>query len=377
MATIPRRTFIAASLGGMTAAVAGLGASEPEPPAGLAAAAARRRLFFGAAVRPDQLEAEGDLRQAVLAECSCITPELALKWGAVEPSRGRLVLQPMDALRDFAAKSGKRMRGHTLMWHRSVPDWAQAALQERADWGLISSYFDAVITRYGGAIKQWDVVNEPIDPGHRSDGLRENAFLKAFGPDYIARALVEARRLAPQGELLINEYGLEYDLSEERQRRNALLKLIERLKASGTPLDGVGLQAHLDLRKGRVATSTIKAFMRELAGFGLSIMITELDVKEAQYADSAAARDRMVSDEVRRYLDVALEQPAVAGLATWGLSDRHSWLEVTKADYARFPHAWKDGGGPGLNRGLPFDASMQRKPMYFAIQAALLGREKA
>jgi endo-1,4-beta-xylanase len=59
---------------------------------------------------------------------------------------------------------------------------------------------------------------------------------------------------------------------------------------------------------------------------------------------------------------------------TWGLSDRQSWLEVLEEDYRRFPGAWTKGDGPGLNRGLPYDASMQRKPMYRAIEAAFLGR---
>jgi endo-1,4-beta-xylanase len=82
-------------------------------------------------------------------------------------------------------------------------------------------------------------------------------------------------------------------------------------------------------------------------------------------------RDRLVGDEVRRYLDVVLSHRGVIGVTTWGLSDRHSWLEVTLDDYARFPGAWANGGGPGLNRGLPLDASMRRKPMYFAIREAL------
>jgi endo-1,4-beta-xylanase len=56
------------------------------------------------------------------------------------------------------------------------------------------------------------------------------------------------------------------------------------------------------------------------------------------------------------------------------LSDRHSWLEVLEEDYRRFPGAWKNGDGPGLNRGLPYDASMRRKPMYAAIEAALQAR---
>ena len=104
---------------------------------------------------------------------------------------------------------------------------------------------------------------------------------------------------------------------------------------------------------------------------GLSVIITELDVKESDYVASAAQRDQMVADETRRYLDVVLNERAVLGVTTWGLSDRHSWLEVTLQDYARFPNAWTDGGGPGFNRGLPLDSSMRPKPMYYAIKDAL------
>jgi endo-1,4-beta-xylanase len=85
-------------------------------------------------------------------------------------------------------------------------------------------------------------------------------------------------------------------------------------------------------------------------------------------------RDARVADETRRYLDVALGQPAVRGLTTWGLSDRHSWLRVTKDDFARYPDAWKDGSSPGVNRGLPFDYSFKPKPMYRAIAEAGLRR---
>jgi endo-1,4-beta-xylanase len=88
------------------------------------------------------------------------------------------------------------------------------------------------------------------------------------------------------------------------------------------------------------------------------------------YTLSAEERDQRVGEIVTDYLDVALAQPAVEGVITWGLSDRRSWLYVTLEDYARHAGAWKAGEGPGLNRALPLDASMQRKPMYHAISAA-------
>jgi endo-1,4-beta-xylanase len=341
---------------------------------GLATAASKKGLYFGTAVRSGQLVSDPVLRQAVVRDCSMITPEIELKWDATEPARGRLSLAGPDDLAKFAADNGKTMRGHALLWHRSTPAWAEQHLRERRDWRLISRYFGSVIPRYGDVVRQWDVINEPIETGYRMDGLRKNVFLEAFGPDYIPRALNEARVFAPTAKLMLNEYSLEYDNQVERDRRYLFLKLIERLKKSGTPLDAIGLQGHLDLLKGPIAAGSIATFLGELANMGLEIVITELDVKEADYAAPMNVRDRLVADEVRRYLDVVLAQRAVSGVLTWGLSDQQSWLELSSEDYKRFPSAWTKESGPGLNRGLPYDASMRPKPMYQAIEAAFAKR---
>jgi endo-1,4-beta-xylanase len=364
----------------MTASVLGtvlggtLSATKAVAASGLSAAASRRGRFFGSAVRFERLQTEPALRGAVLQDCAVLTPEVELKWDAIEPAPGKWSLTNIDGLVRFALETGKAVRGHTLLWHRSTPAWAEQRLHEQRDWRLIARHFAAVIPRHGDAIAEWDVVNEPIETGYRWDGLRRNVFLEAFGPDYIRRALVEARALAPRARLMLNEYSLEYDSREERDRRYLFLKLVEGLRRSGAPLDGIGLQGHLDLRKGTVSTSSIAAFVRELAGMGLTIVVTELDVKEAEYTAPADRRDRMAADEVRRYLDAVLAEPSVTGIMTWGLSDRHSWLEVLDEDYRRFPGAWQNGDGPGLNRGLPYDSAMRRKPMYAAIEGALQAR---
>ncbi|MBV8373590.1 MAG: endo-1,4-beta-xylanase, partial [Candidatus Eremiobacteraeota bacterium] len=306
----------------------------------LQAAAARDGRFFGSAVRINELNAEAPLRQAVLHQCAHVVPEYEMNWNEIEPSYGQLAFEKMDSLAAFAGSNGKKVRGHTLLWHLGTPDWAVDMLRARRDWNLIARYFGSIMPRYGDVIDCWEVVNEPIDTGHRMDGLRENVFLEAFGPDYIRRALTQARIFAPHAQLMINEFGLEYDIPEQRDRRYLLLKLLERLKYAGAPLDTLGLQAHLDLRNGSVSQPSIATFVKNVADMGFTMIVTELDAKEAAYTASPQVRDRMVAIEVRRYLDVVLSHPAVKGVTTWGLSDLHSWLEVTKDDYARFPQAW-------------------------------------
>ncbi|RYE62133.1 MAG: hypothetical protein EOO82_00300, partial [Oxalobacteraceae bacterium] len=290
-------------------------------------------------------------RSSVERDCSMITREWAMKWDSLAPLR-TYNFGEMDQVAAFASRNGLGLRGHTLLWHKSVPRWAEAALASSNDWSLIEDHFGKVIGRYGSKVREWDVINEPIEPDHGGRGLRQNQFYKAFGPDYIERALISARSKTSRGRLLINEYGLEYSSSYEGQRRLALLRLLEQLRSRGVPIDAVGLQAHLDLRKGTVYRDGIYGLMRDIRDMGLKVVITELDVAEASTGMSVERRDMLVADETRRYLDIVMEFNNVLGVTTWGLSDSHSWLKTQR------------GAG---NRGLPYDREWRAKPMHDAI----------
>lgn len=314
--------------------------------------------FLGTSLRFDQLAKDSALRDAVLQDCDMVTPEVDLKWAAIQPARNRFNYRPVDELIAFSTDNRLRVHGHTLLWEQSIPDWARADLaQDEPDWDVVGGYFRAVLGRYSGAVDTWDVINEPIETSHRADGLRANSFLRAFGPDYIPRALREARAAAPRARLLLNEYSFEYGNPVDEARRNAMLRLLGKLRAADIPLDGLGMQAHLDLAKGPLATRALRRFMQNVADLGLDLYVTELDVRERNITLPVAKRDQLVADETKRYLAAVLDQPAVKGITTWGLSDRYSWLIPPRAD--------------AVNRGLPYNSDLQPKPMYFVLRDAL------
>lgn len=323
----------------------------------------RRAIPFGAAVQSALLDRDRRYRHAVLQYCRRATPEFEFQWDQVETAEAVFNFAHADRVANFGRDNKIEVCGHTMIWHRSVPAWAEMRMREGASWPLVARHLDVMMRRYGG-VRFWAVVNEPIDTGYRQDGLRPSVFLQAFGEAYIEMALRTARQASSSALLLINEYGLEYDFQVEKDRRYLLLKLLERLRRAQTPLDGVGLQAHLDLRKGRVSQPDIAAFLKEIADLGLFVYVTELDVTEADYFLPVAQRDAIVADEVARYLDVVLDFPDVRGVTTWGLTDRFSWLEIDPARREKFEREgyWRDGTSPGLNRGLPLDAQFQPKP---------------
>src|SRR5260370_16569584 len=240
----------------------------------LSATFSSNNLYFGSAVRIEAVVGNQEFLDLRLRECDYFTTVVALKWAAVERSPGSFNFTSMDALANFALANKKRLCGHTLVWHKSVPQWATSLVLEKDGWKFMQRYFQAALSRYGHAIAQWDVINEPIETGYRMDGLRNSLFLRAFGVDYIARALWEARQLAPQAKLMINEFGLEYDLRVEHDRRYHFIKLLERLKQAAVPLDGVGLQAHLALSTGPLSPDVFGQFLNNIADLRLVIAIS-------------------------------------------------------------------------------------------------------
>lgn len=343
-------------------ALAGLAATDART-ATLASIGRRAGVRFGTAMRATTID-DPALAALIAAQCASITPELEMKWAALAPTAQARDWVGADALVDWAKRHGLTVRGHALLWHRSVPAWWRPDLP----WSVVDAQIGETIARFQG-VRDWDVVNEPIAPD--GDGLRATPFVAAYGTAYVADGLRAARAAAPRARLFVNDYDLEYALPDQARRRAALLALVERLRREGAPLDGVGIQAHLTIGRPFDA-GVFTRFLDALAGLGLVVAITELDVKERDYILSAPARDAAVAEHAAPFLAAALRHPAVRSLTCWGLSDRRSWLEVTPEDRARFPGAWADGSSPGLNRGLPYDSDGRPKPLREAIAHALI-----
>lgn len=320
------------------------------------------RVMTGAAVRPDQLIRGSSLEPCIRRDCAILVPEFHGQWSAVEWIPGEPYFGNYDAIVDYARITGKAVRGHALLWEQMTPEWARAALGAERDWALVRRHFAHLLPRYSGRIGEWVVVNEMLDTEDGQDGLRRTSVQRAFGNDYIVRALETAHELDPAARLMINDYSLCHDNPVDRRRRLRMVRLVEELKTRGAPLHAVGLQGHIELAKGPIAQAELRQFLAELAAMDVTIAVTELDVLEDERDGPIEERDRRVADAVEALVDVIADQPAVTSLVTWGLSDRDSWLQE-RSDDTRMAQRCSPVDCAQLNRGLPYDGSLTSKPM--------------
>lgn len=331
----------------------------------LKAIAAARNFTFGTAAASYELK-DADFVPVLTREAAQLVPEYEMKRDAIEKKPGVYDFSDLDALFAFAARNRMTMRGHTLCWYYANPPWLASMLAARRDERLLTNHIQAVLRRY--RMDSVDVVNEAIAPpgtATRADGLRPSIWLDAFGPGYIDMAFHAARAADPRVKLVYNDWGFEQGSADNDRFRAVTLRLLDGMLKRKTPIDALGIQGHLSAFGNKVNQSKLGAFLQEIRDRGLIILITELDVDDTGGSHDIAARDQAVADEARRFLDVALDNPATQGVLTWNLSDR----------YVDAPDEWKLKLLGWRLRKTPYDAQMRRKPLWRAMAQAFAARK--
>ena len=329
--------------------------------------AAEKGLLYGTTVAAAQITGDPPFADLVRQEASLVVAENEMKWQVINRGApGDDDFAPADTIATFAAANKLVLRGHNLLWYHRTPEWFFDLPDKAAQRQAVVEHIQQLAGRYRGRIHSWDVVNEPIEPKDgRPDGLRTAVFLETLGPEYLDLAYRTARDADPNARLVVNEYDVELDAPEQEARRIALLHLLEGMRRSGTPVDAVGIQAHLTAAGGPpFSASLLRRFLADIASLGLTIQITELDVTDEHAPAQVAVRDGLVADTYRRFLDAALDEPAVKMVVTWGLSDRHSWIVRRETYQAK----WRTDDA--ASRPLPFDADLEAKPAFDAIAGA-------
>ena len=318
------------------------------------------RFLVGAAIEPAQIADPVDAA-LLRRHYNSITAENVMKPRTIGTAVGVYNYGPADELVRFAVANAIRVRGHTLVWHRTAPDWFFAG--DRSDPQAyralvrkrLETYITDVVTHFRRKVYAWDVVNE-VASDHDGTIYREDSpWFQALGPDYIEYAFRAARRADPNVQLFINDYD-----TEQGPKRERLLSIVRDLQRKGVPLDGVGHQLHMKYNE---SAADVDAALRDVEGVGLINHVTELDV--SVYADpgscSGLERKGCMPDYKKNVPAANLAQQAtlygelfnvferhrsVKSVTTWGISDAHTWLKRFPVTRNNLPLLFDERGAP-------------------------------
>jgi len=296
------------------------------------------------------------LLERFATEANIFVPESALKWNQTEPQPGQFDFVEGDSIAAYAARKQMVVHGHTLVWYAAIPQWVSQLTSEQEAKAALERHIAVEVSRYRGKIWAWDVVNEPIEPDDDlENSYRNSVWLRSLGPNYIDLSFRLARAADQRVPLGLSEYGIEYATRTSRRRRQALLTLLQKLRDQNTPIDCLALQSHLDA--GQVLDHVeLTSFLRDVVKLGYRLLITELDVNDVKIRGTDRERDAAVARHLDEYLDIVFSVQRPMSIATWGLSDRSTWLR----------EFYKRADGSPL-RPLPLDADLNRKPMWAVL----------
>lgn len=304
---------------------------------------------------------------------SSVTAEDQMKFDALQPSEGNFSYGTADAMVNYAVQNGMQVRGHALVWHRQTPSWvfngSSATVLQR-----MKTHITNVMQHFQGKVKIWDVVNEAImDDGElrtqNEEEGQQSPWYGALGPDYIREAFIAARAADPEAKLYYNDYYNYHPV-----RRQAIYDLLADLIADGVPIDGVGLQAHLNLAPGtdpdeqsfHQTVANMEGAIEMYSSLGLDVQITELDIslylRGVTYTPDTFYTPEKVTDDVlaeqaeryRAFFEMfRAHSDVISSVTTWGISDNNTWLSEFESKRQDFP--------------LLFDANLEPKPAFWAV----------
>jgi endo-1,4-beta-xylanase len=353
-----RRSFLM----GSAATAAGVGIfgatralASPRP---LRAYAADKGILFGSSISGQVLK-DSLYADLFTSQCAITVPEGSLKWDTLRPTPYRYDFSGGDWLYGMCKSHEILMRGHTLVWEGALPKWFAGTANAENARTMMLDHISTVVRHYAGKVPSWDVVNEAVQiEDGRPDGLKITPWLRMVGPEYIETAFQAAHEADPHATLVYNENWLEPEGAGAERKRNAVLTMLTRMKKNNVPVHGLGIQSHVYAEM-NITGGGFKRFLQQVSDLGLSIMITEMDVREKNAPGDIAIRDRLIASQYYKYLSFMLQFPAVKTVITWGLSDRYTWIATHNPRLDAMPV-----------RPLPYDAELRPTPVWDAIRSA-------
>jgi endo-1,4-beta-xylanase len=292
----------------------------------------------------------------------------ALFWKDIEPTQNNFVFTDADKNLAFATANNMKLHGHPLLYFQNgiVPDYINNFSGTQAQFELmVKNHIQTIVTRYKGKMISYDVVNEMVD--FFTGNLFFNNYIAFFCSNdqqymqFIGKCFTWAHEADPAAKLFYNEAKLEF---ADRRRLNAVLTLVNYLKANNVPIHGIGTQMHTDIY---IPIEIIDYTLQQLAATGLLVHISELDLSINENSNSGdnynytslttdlaaqqKAKYKAIVQSYRRNVPDAQKW----GITLWDMKDNDSWLNQFRTEF------------PCL-----FDANADKKPAFYGFAEGLV-----
>lgn len=300
----------------------------------------RHEFWFGAALAnqafSDRMRA-GEREQYLrvfLTNFNAAVTENALKWHDMEPRRGEVNYQTVDAILGWTEEHQIPLRGHNVFW--GIPNFVQGWLKALPDDELRAALKARALDvgrRYKGRFAEYDLNNEMI---------HGNYYEERLGKDITLQMAQWVREGDPNAVLFLNDYDI-----LTGARLEDYVKQIRALLGQGVPIAGIGVQGHLHGET--FDRAALRNALQRLSEFHLPIRVTEFNLpgqRSRFYKDRTLrltdAEEEAKARDIVDYYRICFACPEVQGILMWGFWEGANWIPVSslyKRDWTPLPAA--------------------------------------
>ncbi|MBA2279484.1 endo-1,4-beta-xylanase [Candidatus Saccharibacteria bacterium] len=282
------------------------------------------------------------------------TPNWYFTDGGLHPSRTTYNYKQMDEVMAFAEAHGMPVEAHHYVWGEAkwLPDWLKDGNFTKPElMDILRDHIMNVGSNYRGRIAQWTVVNEAFTRAQHLYDLNDWWADNTKGLDYIDQSFIWARQADPSSKLILNDFNNE----SINDTSNAMYDYLKGALARGVPIDGIGMQMHLDGGHPPFKDEVISN-MKRFADLGLEVYVTEFDVNMNDVKADAKDKNRIQENIYYEMMRACIESKVCHSFAFLGITDDETWYKHI---------GLKDP------RPLMFDERYRPKPAFYGVRTAL------
>jgi GH35 family endo-1,4-beta-xylanase len=260
-------------------------------------------------------------------------------WDGYEPVPGCPAWAKNLEVAKWCREQGITCKGHPLAWTHvaGMPAWLHELPPEYGK-TLLQSRIVGIVKGFAGTIDLWDVANEAANTvswdramemqDRVEDERYQNAGLSVEAvADWVEPCYRWARAANPQATLLLNDFG-QIAWPPVRERFFALVKELQR---RGTPLDGIGLQAH-EPRTEWFHPQKVWDTLERYRELGLPIHFTEFHPHSLGAPISGGYKEGTWNEEnqaefARMMYTLAFGHPSVVSFTWWDFTENDSFIK--------------------------------------------------
>ncbi len=243
---------------------------------------------------------------------------LPFYWGGFEREKDKPNYAHLDWMAKRCHELGITTKGHPLVWHEVVPEWAPTDMTELEE--RLRRRVTDIVSHYAGLVNIWDVINEATVSARFDNPV--GRWIKKYGDDVcVGLSLDWAHKANTNATLLVNDFNISPDYEKQ----------LDRLINANKPIHVIGIQSHMHTGQWKLerAWEVCETYKR----FGLPLHFTELTVLSGQLKtdsdwhkyhpdwQTTAEGEKSQLEYVEKLYRLLFSHPAVEAITWWDFMD--------------------------------------------------------